>query len=73
MRVAFRTTAAAGPGCEGCARHYALEQKAGVVDGLWSSVPGYTDIVGTGQTVRYTCPADGGERFYRVRVWLQGL
>ncbi|MBN1671663.1 MAG: fibronectin type III domain-containing protein, partial [Kiritimatiellae bacterium] len=74
IEVSFATTAAAGPGYEGLTRHYALETaQADASESQWSPVPGYEDILGTGQTV--TCqpaePGAGHTMLYRARVWLE--
>ncbi|MBN1676569.1 MAG: chitobiase/beta-hexosaminidase C-terminal domain-containing protein [Kiritimatiellae bacterium] len=71
IQVSFATAAAAGAGYADLARHYALEQcDPGSATGLWRAVPGYEDILGTGQTVRLTDPGTGGAALYRARVWL---
>ncbi|MBN1672277.1 MAG: fibronectin type III domain-containing protein [Kiritimatiellae bacterium] len=69
--VEFQTVPAAGPGYDGLTRHYALEERAGLEPAAaWQALPGYEDILGSGQTVPYTDP--GGQfRIYRARVWLE--
>ena len=70
--VSFETVPAADPGYEGLTRHYALEQRA-AHGAPWQIVPGYSDIVGAGQTVTHT-PADTDDPlFHRARVWLEEL
>ncbi|MBN1671939.1 MAG: heparin lyase I family protein [Kiritimatiellae bacterium] len=68
VRLSFPTIAAAGPGYDGCTRHYALESAA-VGQGPWRPVPGCADIIGAGQLVRYTT-TESQPRLYRARVWL---
>ncbi|MBN1674119.1 MAG: CotH kinase family protein [Kiritimatiellae bacterium] len=73
--VSFVTVAASGPGYEGVSRHYALEEGMSTAGATWGVVPGYEDIVGTGQTVSYP-PSGGGAgeaKIYRARVWLENL
>ncbi|MBN1672820.1 MAG: lamin tail domain-containing protein [Kiritimatiellae bacterium] len=70
VAVRFPTVAADGPGYEGLTRHYALERCSGMNAWDWAAVPGYEDIVGTGQTVTYSS-ADGVACMYRARVWLE--
>ncbi|MBN1674131.1 MAG: fibronectin type III domain-containing protein [Kiritimatiellae bacterium] len=68
--VSFPTVPATGTGYDGCTRHYALEFCTPADTANWLPVPGYTEIMGGGQTVRYTPPA-GEPRLYRARVWLE--
>ncbi|MBN1674130.1 MAG: fibronectin type III domain-containing protein [Kiritimatiellae bacterium] len=68
--VSFATVPAAGTGYEGCTRRYVLEQRPVADVANWVPVPGYQDITGDGQTVRYL-PPSGEPRIYRARVWLQ--
>ncbi|MBN1674756.1 MAG: lamin tail domain-containing protein [Kiritimatiellae bacterium] len=70
--VSFTTVTAAGTGYEGMSRHYALEacsDPAGASG--WNALPGYADILGTGQTVAYT-NGGGGTAYYQGKVWLVG-
>ncbi|MBN1675658.1 MAG: fibronectin type III domain-containing protein [Kiritimatiellae bacterium] len=72
VMVRFDTIAAAGPGCDGLSRHYCLEQQTPSMGATWAALPGYEDIVGTGQTVTYSPPAQPEEPvLHRVRVWLE--
>ncbi len=64
--VRFTAKLASGPGYAGLTRHYALE--AADTAGHWTTVSGYSDIVGKDQAVTYTAPAP--HQFYRLRVWL---
>ncbi|MBN1673315.1 MAG: hypothetical protein JXR37_19875, partial [Kiritimatiellae bacterium] len=69
--VSFPTVALGGAGYEQyTGRHYALEQ-TDAPGGPWSAVPGYTDILGTGQMVSYTETAPSAGCQYRAAVWLE--
>ena len=71
IAVSFQTIAATGQGYDGLTRHYALEERAGLDNGAgWQLVPGYEDIVGSGQTVQYTTTS-GTPLVFRARVWLE--
>jgi len=77
VTASFTTVEAAGPGYDGYTRHYALEQRhdlrgaeAGVGES-WTLVDGYTNILGTNQTVVYTVPAVETGAVSRVKVWLE--
>ncbi|MBN1675802.1 MAG: fibronectin type III domain-containing protein [Kiritimatiellae bacterium] len=71
LAVSFPTVAARGIGYEGLTRHYALEQQPAGNGGTWLGVPGFTDIVGEGQTVTHQPAAGAGPMLYRARVWLE--
>ncbi|MBN1674129.1 MAG: fibronectin type III domain-containing protein [Kiritimatiellae bacterium] len=68
--VSFPTVAAEGTGYAGCTRHYALQHRVPGDDAGWLAVPGYADLVGIGQLVRYAPATDPTPRVYRVQVWL---
>ncbi|MBN1672635.1 MAG: lamin tail domain-containing protein [Kiritimatiellae bacterium] len=70
--VSFPAVQAAGTGYEGRSRYYRLEQRTGLAGaGLWTPVPGYTNILGQGQTVTYQQPpATNVSTYYRGRVWM---
>ncbi|MBN1669712.1 MAG: hypothetical protein JXR37_01685 [Kiritimatiellae bacterium] len=71
--VSFAAPAAAGPGYAGLERHFALTSRAAIGSGGdWAGVSGYTDILGTGQTVVFTNrnPA-AAATCYRGEVWLE--
>ncbi|MBN1671775.1 MAG: acetylxylan esterase [Kiritimatiellae bacterium] len=69
--VAFDTIALGGAGYERYAgRHYALE-KAGSATGPWTAVPGYEDIIGTGQTITHAHSGTAAHGQYRAAVWLE--
>lgn len=52
----------------GLTRYYDLESSTDLSETSWAGVPGYTDIVGAGQTVTLTQPFSNGARFYRLKV-----
>ncbi|MBN1672630.1 MAG: fibronectin type III domain-containing protein [Kiritimatiellae bacterium] len=68
--VSVPTVEATGSGYEGYSRHYALEQADAGTGAAWSAVPGYEDILGAGQLLRYTNQS-GTATIYRARVWLE--
>ena len=68
--VGFTATAAAGSGYFGRTRLFDLEQSGTLAAGSWTGVPGYTNLLGAGQPVRYSVPAGSGSRFLRVRARL---
>ena len=51
-------------------RYYTLESRTNLLSGTWSDIPGYTDILGTGQTVTYTNPPAGTD-FIRAKATLR--
>jgi len=70
--VSFLALPCAGTGYEGLSRHYALETRGVLQLGdLWQIVPGYSNILGQGQTVTYTNPAPAASGAYRGKVWLE--
>jgi hypothetical protein len=71
LLVSFPTIPAAGTGYAGLTRHYALEQCAGLACDTWQVVPGYENILGSGQIVTYTTSTAAGLSLFRVRVWLE--
>ncbi|MBN1672631.1 MAG: fibronectin type III domain-containing protein, partial [Kiritimatiellae bacterium] len=68
--VSLPTVEATGSGYDGYSRHYALEQAGTGTGAAWSAVPGYEDILGAGQLIRYTNQS-GTATIYRARVWLE--
>ena len=70
--VSFTAKAATGTGYSGFERHYCLQQRSKMdPNAVWSVVPGYSNILGQGQTVVYTNTVPPGEMLYRGRVWLE--
>ncbi|MBN1672596.1 MAG: DUF5060 domain-containing protein [Kiritimatiellae bacterium] len=70
LMVSFDTIALGGAGYDGyTGRHYALEQ-AGTMPEKWRAVPGYEDVLGTGQDITYSVAPAETESRYRVVVWL---
>jgi len=70
VQVSFQTIQATGTGYDGLSRYYALEKTVSGALDAWSAVPGCERILGAGQVVSYTAPADGAA-YYRARVWLE--
>jgi hypothetical protein len=57
---------ALGPDSLGRNRYYVLEQTTNPVDGVWVAVPGYSNLLGAGQTISYSTPPTGAPpRFFR--------
>ncbi|MBN1674577.1 MAG: lamin tail domain-containing protein [Kiritimatiellae bacterium] len=72
MRVAFPTVVAAGTGYDGLTRHYALQQcSAAINDGVWDSVPGWSDVPAAGSALIYTNTSPAADTWYRARTWLE--
>jgi hypothetical protein len=71
INVSFPTRPATGAGYVNVSRHYALDNGSNIGAPVWSFVPGYSNILGSGQTVLFVAPASNGPTFYRGRVWLQ--
>ncbi|MBN1673001.1 MAG: lamin tail domain-containing protein [Kiritimatiellae bacterium] len=70
--VSFAALPAAGAHYTGLSRHYTLDYRTGIDGaGVWTTVPGYGDIAGSGQTVAYTNAISGEKVYWRARVWLQ--
>ena len=65
--LAFCRTVAAGAECNGKQRYYTFERRTNLVSDAWTSVPGYTDILGTGQIIAYTNALDG-TAFLRLKA-----
>lgn len=68
--LSFTADAASGPGYSGLTRHYALEACDDLSCGIWTAIPGYSDIVGTGQFVEANPAAALGSTYYRLRASL---
>jgi hypothetical protein len=69
--ISFPTRPATGAGYLNVSRHYALDSDSQVGSALWSVVPGYSNILGLGQTALFISAPSNAESFYRGRVWLQ--
>ncbi|MBN1672278.1 MAG: S8 family serine peptidase [Kiritimatiellae bacterium] len=71
--VSFPTVPLSGPGYAPYgARLYDLQATDTMLpSAVWTGVPGYTNIVGFGQTVVLTNVATADPAFYRARVWLE--
>ncbi|MBN1674990.1 MAG: chitobiase/beta-hexosaminidase C-terminal domain-containing protein [Kiritimatiellae bacterium] len=69
--VTVPTVAATGPAYAGLTRYYSLEQSASpLTPAVWSPVPPYTNVLGTGEMLTYTNSGANAGAFYRARVWL---
>jgi len=69
--VSFFGRLAEGAGYDGMSRHYALESSSDLTSGFWSSVPGYTNVLGENETITHTAVSAQPSLFYRARVWLE--
>jgi hypothetical protein len=66
-----RALAASGNGYWGMNRYYTIEQCGNLIQGTWTDVPGYTQILATNQEI--VCmgnPLSSGYA-YRTKVWLE--
>lgn len=69
--VSFVAGAAIGPGYQSKTREFTLEAATNLANPVWEAVPGYGNVVGAGQTVRYVVPEPSQQgRFYRVSIRL---
>lgn len=69
--VSFVAQAAAGAGYQSKTRSYTLESTQDLGSPNWQPVPGQVNVLGAGQTVRYSVPEPSGiTRFYRVAIQL---
>ena len=69
--LSFQASPASGPGYAGLTRHYAVESSRTLGGSVvWSVVPGFSNIIGNGQTVNFRAPVLPGSDFYHVKVWL---
>lgn len=69
MAISFT---AAGPDAQGRNCYYTLERTTNLMSSAWVTVPGYSNVLGTGQTVTASVPAAGtGRNFYRGRIELR--
>ena len=72
ITLTFFARSATGSGYAGLTRRYDLQQSTNSADpGSWQPVAGYTDIVGTDQTVTVTLPISAPVRFHRLKVRLE--
>lgn len=64
--------AGSGAGYSGLSRYYNLEASTNLATPSWYVVPGYSNILGTNQSVILSTNTSGGPHwFYRLRAWLQ--
>ncbi|MBN1675362.1 MAG: PQQ-binding-like beta-propeller repeat protein [Kiritimatiellae bacterium] len=68
--VSFPTIVATGTGYEGYQRYYDLQKSNPPPDENWAGVPGYTNLLATGGTVRFTNTL-GAVSVFRARAWLE--
>jgi hypothetical protein len=71
-QVSFQALLAAGTGYEGRSRYYALDVNTNFSNPGWTTVPNYSRVMGTNQTVIYSPPVVGVAQWFRARVWLEG-
>jgi hypothetical protein len=70
--VSFIAERAQGAGYDGRLRFYDLERATNIVDSPWRRIPGYTNVLGNGQTVIYAIPdTNSPTLFFRCRIRLQ--
>ena len=69
--LTFLARAASGVGYGGLTRKYNLQASPDLAPDSWLDMPGYTNIIGTGQSVVATLPVAPPRRFYRLRVHLE--
>jgi len=69
--VWFTTLEAAGEGYEGLERYYDIERRTNLLEGGWTGLVPYVDILGSGVPVVFTNEAPSGRAFYRGKVRLQ--
>ncbi|MEN8253921.1 MAG: exo-alpha-sialidase [Verrucomicrobiota bacterium] len=55
----------------GLNRWYSLQSSSNLPSGLWEGVPGYTNILGAGQSVVYSNSAPIDAEFFSGSVWLE--
>lgn len=69
MAISFT---AFGPDTQGRSCYYTLEQSTNLLPGSWLALPGYTNLLGSNQTVICSVPPAGMNRaFYRGRLELR--
>jgi hypothetical protein len=72
LAFSFLARAASGQGYTGLSRHYAVESNTDLTNAAgWTTVPGFSDIVGDGQTVSGTPALLAPKVFFRLKVWLR--
>ena len=70
LSLGFTARQATGPGYGGKTRHYSLETRFSFPGSSWIPLSGYSDIVGSNQTVSLSPPVATSRAFYTLRVWL---
>jgi len=69
-KVYFLARRAEGPGYDGLARYYSLEDAGNMTGALWTPVPGVSNVVGDNQEVAYFPGAGSALKFFRGQVAL---
>ena len=69
--VSFPTIASGGIGDDGMERYYSVEWRTNLLNGVWTFVPGFSNLFAEGQTVIHTNQTDNDSLYYRASVWLQ--
>lgn len=70
--VSFLALRAEGTGYESRSRYYSLETTPALVPNSWAGVPGFTNLLGNNQILRFQTAVTNSPTFYRSRVRLQG-
>jgi hypothetical protein len=68
--LSFVARSTAGGIDEKATRHYVIESSANLEEGVWKKLPGYEDVVASGQTVSVTLGHDPEQKWFRIRAWL---
>ncbi|NQX01436.1 putative Ig domain-containing protein, partial [bacterium] len=72
VALTFFAEQATGTGYAALTRYYTIETTTDLTNSLsWTSLAGYSDIVGANQTVTATRPASGNHSFYRLKLRLE--
>jgi len=72
LAFSFLAQSAIGQGYTGLSRHYAVESNTDLTNAAgWTTVPGFSDIVGDGQTVSGTPALVAPKVFFRLKAWLR--
>jgi len=72
LLVSFTAREATGTHYDGLERRYTMEARPQLdPNQVWTAVPGYSNILGQGQSVVYTNTNPAAHENYRGRVWLE--
>lgn len=70
--VSFFAERAQGPGYDGRTRRYDLERSTNLMNSVWRTVPGYSNVLGNSQFVNYSIPDTNSlTLFFRCRIRLE--